>query len=198
MVLAPDQPPPRGQAGRKRSDHAHRAILDAAFATLGEVGYHNLTMEGVAARAGVAKATVYRWWPSKAFLVLELVRDHLGEPIQPTGNSEHDVRAVVTVIVEMIMGLVGAVLLADVSREAKAGQQLEDLLGPYRAAHAGILLAAAGRGDLPYDVDARKVLEWLAGTVLYYKVMNRQPGAGLVDELTAWVLSGRIPRLATS
>ena len=189
---------PRVQAGRKRSTDAHRAIIDATLATLGEVGFHQLTMEGVAARAGVAKATVYRWWPSKAFLVLEVVSGQLGEPLHPTGDTEHDVRAAVTVIVDMVSGIVGEVLLADVARDPEAGQQLEDLLGPYRAAHASVLLAAAGRGDLPYDVDAHKVLEWIGGVALYYKVMNRQPGAGLVDELTAWVLSGRIPRLATS
>lgn len=185
---------PRVQPGRKRSTDAHRAIIDATLATLTEVGFHQLTIEGVAARAGVAKATVYRWWPSKAFLVLEVVSGQLGEPLRPTGDSAQDVRAVVTVIVDTITGLVGEVLLADVARDAEAGQQLEDLLGPYKAAHASVLLAAAGRGDLPYDVDARKVLEWLSGVALYYKMMNRRPN-GLVDELTALVLSGRIPRL---
>jgi hypothetical protein len=96
----------------------------------------------------------------------------------------------------MISGMVGEVLLADVARDPEAGQQLEDLLGPYKAAHASVLLAAAGRGDLPYDVDARKVLEWIGGVALYYKVMNRRPDAALIDELTALVMSGRIPRLA--
>jgi AcrR family transcriptional regulator len=186
---------PRVQAGRKRSTDAHRAIIDATLASLGEVGFHQLTIEGVAARAGVAKATVYRWWPSKAFLVLEVVSGQLGEPIQPTGDTEQDLRSVVTVIVEMVSGMVGEVLLADVARDPEAGQQLDDLLGPYRAAHASVLLAVAGRGDLPYDVDAHKVLEWIAGVALYYKVMNRLPDAALIDELTALVLSGRIPRL---
>jgi AcrR family transcriptional regulator len=187
---------PRVQAGRKRSTDAHRAIIEATLATLGEVGFHQLTIEGVAARAGVAKATVYRWWPSKAFLVLEVVSGQLGEPIVPTGDTGQDVRAVVTVIVDMISGIVGEVLLADVARDPAAGQQLEDLLGPYKAAHASVLLAAAGRGDLPYDIDARKVLEWIGGVALYYKVMNRRPESGLIDELTALVLSGRIPRMS--
>lgn len=186
---------PRVQAGRKRSPDAHRAIIDATLSTLSEVGFHQLTIEGVAARAGVAKATVYRWWPSKAFLVLEVVSGQLGEPMQPTGDTARDVRSVVSIIVEMISGMVGEVLLADVARDPAAGQQLEDLMGPYKAAHASVLLAAAGRGDLPYDLDARKVLEWISGVALYYKVMNRPPDATLVDELTALVLSGRIPRL---
>ena len=188
---------PRVQAGRKRSPDAHKAIIEATLATLSEVGFHQLTIEGVAARAGVAKATVYRWWPSKAFLVLEVVSGQLGEPMQPSGNSQQDVREVVRIIVEMLSGMVGEVLLADVARDAAAGQQLEDLLGPYKAAHASVLLAAAGRGDLPYDVDARKVLEWIGGVALYYKVMNRKPDATLIDELTALLLTGRIPRQTT-
>lgn len=187
---------PRMQAGRKRSSDAHEAIIEATLATLGEVGFHQLTIEGVAARAGVAKATVYRWWPSKAFLVLEVVSSQLGEPMRPSGDSKQDVRAVVTIIVNMVSGMVGEVLLADVARNPEAGQQLEDLLGPYKAAHASVLLAAAGRGELPYDVDARKVLEWLTGIALYYKVMNRALGTHLIDELTGFVLSGTVPRLA--
>jgi AcrR family transcriptional regulator len=186
---------PRVQPGRKRSPDAHKAIIDATIATLTEVGYHQLTIEGVAARAGVAKATVYRWWPSKSFLALEVVSGELGVPLQPTGNSEHDIRAVVRFLVNSIMGLVGEVVMADIAREPKAAQQLEDALGPYTAANAAVLLAAAGRGDLPYDVDARKVLEWVTGVALYYKVMNRHPGDVLIDELTAIILAGGVPRL---
>jgi AcrR family transcriptional regulator len=186
---------PRVQAGRKRSPDAHKAIIDATFATLTEVGYHQLTIEGVAARAGVAKATVYRWWPSKSFLALEVVSRELGVPLQPTGDSEDDIRAVVTFLVSSIMGIVGEVVMADVAREPKAAQQLEDALGPYTAANAAVLLAAAGRGDLPYNVDARKVLEWVTGVALYYKLMNRDPGDSLIDELTAIILGGGVPRL---
>lgn len=186
---------PRVQAGRKRSTDAHRAIIDATLETLAEVGFHQLTIEGVASRAGVAKATVYRWWPNKAFLVLEVMSGQLGEPLKPTGDTKQDVRAVVTVVVQGMSGIVGEVLLADVAREPKAGQQLEDLLGPYKAAHASVLLAAAGRGDLPYDIDARKILEWISGVVLYQKVTSRPTDDTLIEELTTLVLSGQLPRL---
>jgi AcrR family transcriptional regulator len=188
---------PRVQAGRKRSTDAHRAIIDAALATLSEVGFHSLTMEGVAARAGVAKATVYRWWPSKASLAIEALGGQLGDPLLPTGDTEHDVRAVVTRSFEMVSGLVGEMLIADLSHDVEAGKQMEAMLGPYRAALGAVLLSAAGRGDLPYDVDVGKVLDLVSGIVLVRKLMNRSVDPDLVDDLTTLVLNGPLPRLRT-
>jgi AcrR family transcriptional regulator len=57
--------------GRKRSPEAYGAVLASARALLEEIGFERLTIEGVAARAGVGKATIYRWWPSKGALVVE-------------------------------------------------------------------------------------------------------------------------------
>ena len=58
-------------AGRPRSDEAHKAILDATLELLAEVGFSALKVEGVASRAGVGKATIYRRWRSKLPLVVE-------------------------------------------------------------------------------------------------------------------------------
>jgi len=59
------------QAGRPRSERKHREILAAAADLVSEIGYDAATMEGVAARAGVGKQTIYRWWPSKGALYAE-------------------------------------------------------------------------------------------------------------------------------
>ncbi|MDQ2707559.1 MAG: TetR/AcrR family transcriptional regulator [Actinomycetota bacterium] len=186
---------PRGPAGRKRSTGAHRAIIEATLAMLREAGYHQFTVEGVAARAGVGKATVYRWWPSKASLVVEALSGQLGEPIQPTGDTEHDVRAMIASTFDLVGGLLGEVLIADMSRDALAGHQLADLLGPYRAAYGAILLGAAGRGDLPYNVDVSKVVDLIAGMALIGRLMHRPAGPDLIEDLTALVLAGPLPRL---
>ena len=61
----------RPARGRRRSERSHEAILAATQRLLLERGYRELTIEGIAARAGVGKQTIYRWWPSKAALVLE-------------------------------------------------------------------------------------------------------------------------------
>src|SRR5258707_15488944 len=55
----------------KRSNIAGQAILTAVFALLEEEGFERLSIEGVAARAGVGKTTIYRWWPTKGVLVVE-------------------------------------------------------------------------------------------------------------------------------
>jgi len=84
---------------RTRSDTSRRAILDAAFALVGDVGYAKLTMEGIAARAGVGKQTIYRWWPSKGAVLfdafLALSEDAEGVPALPdTGDLEADLKLV--------------------------------------------------------------------------------------------------------
>ena len=61
--------------GRPRSDAARRAILDAAYDLVVTHGYATVTTEAIAAKAGAGKQTIYRWWPSKADLVLDALED---------------------------------------------------------------------------------------------------------------------------
>ena len=56
--------------GRRRSEASRKAILDATYELLKAVGFHQMSIEGVASRAGVGKTTIYRWWSSKGVLVL--------------------------------------------------------------------------------------------------------------------------------
>ena len=60
-----------GQPGRKRDETSRQAILDATFALLQEEGFDRLSVEGIAARAGVGKTTIYRWWASKGVVAVE-------------------------------------------------------------------------------------------------------------------------------
>src|SRR5258706_10070279 len=59
--------------GRPRSLPARRAVLDAACALVEKGGYSTATIEAIAARSGVAKTTIYRWWPNRAALVVDLL-----------------------------------------------------------------------------------------------------------------------------
>jgi AcrR family transcriptional regulator len=83
--------------GRPRSEKAHRAILQAAADLLLDDGAARVSMDAVAERAGVSKATIYRWWPSKERLALEALLDWAGavSPPRDTGTLRGDLLALV-------------------------------------------------------------------------------------------------------
>ncbi len=89
-----DLPSGSDRSGKRRSDRSHRAILQSALAILSEQGYGGLTIEGVAARAKVGKQTIYRWWPSKAAVVLEALTADTQEriPVPDTGSVRGDLQ----------------------------------------------------------------------------------------------------------
>lgn len=203
-VNHPDRAPDEDTAkpGRRRSPHAHEAIMDATVAVLAETGYHRLSIEGVAARAGVGKTTVYRWWPTKSSLVIEALSRRLILPsTEPTGDSHHDIRAVIQRIADTFgrppLGDVLPALAVDLIRDPEASEQLRRMLGPRRAANAAIFYSAAGRGDLSPDVDIHLLLDIIAGTILYRCLMGNHPTADLIDRLTDLVLHGKLPTHTT-
>src|ERR671914_2594511 len=100
--------------GRRRSERAHAAIVAATQELLVERGYRNLTIEGVAARAGVGKQTIYRWWPSRAALVLEayLAGSDAISPPPPRATVEEDVRAVLVWLSKVLAQPIGGHVLA--------------------------------------------------------------------------------------
>ncbi|WP_406353292.1 TetR/AcrR family transcriptional regulator [Streptomyces sp. NBC_01635] len=85
--MAPNNPAPPDST--RRSERSRRAIYDAAIALVVEVGYPKTTIEGIAARAGVGKQTIYRWWGSKADVLLEAFLD-LSEQAARTAAQEHE------------------------------------------------------------------------------------------------------------
>jgi AcrR family transcriptional regulator len=156
--------------GRPRSERAHRAILGAALELVAEQGLSALTMESVAARAGVGKATIYRRWPSK----LPLVMEALGElpPLQPsdTGSLRRD-------LVEMLRGFLRLLrstplvpvllsLSAEASRDPTLARQLRAHFARRREPIAAALQRAIGRGELPRELDPELAADLLVGPLL--------------------------------
>src|ERR1700685_1900962 len=89
---------PRPGPGRKRSAASRSAILDAAVELIGEAGFGALTIEGIAARSGTGKQTVYRWWPSKADVLLDALATQadLRIPIPDDGSYAADLLGFLT------------------------------------------------------------------------------------------------------
>jgi AcrR family transcriptional regulator len=157
--------------GPRRSEASRRAILTAAFELVGEIGYDGLTIEGIAARAGVGKQTIYRWWPSKGAVLfdsfLALSEQDDGDPSLPdTGDLDvdlkHVLRATVAELVDPLydrpMRAMLTAMLDDPPLAAEYEQRLE---APMNALKRARLVAARDAGQLPADVDLDLAVELL-------------------------------------
>jgi AcrR family transcriptional regulator len=181
--------------GRPRSEEARRAILEATAALLTEVGYGGTTVETVAARAGVGKQTIYRWWPTKADLVLEAsAGDGTGEagfavPAEDHGSYPADLRAFLLTAYTMAAHEPTADLLRSLMVEAQLRPEFgerfrERFLAPRRTAFAAITDRAAERGDLPAYPAPATVADVVFGTLWYRLLATREPlDEGLAGEL---------------
>jgi AcrR family transcriptional regulator len=159
-----------------------------------------LTIERIAAEAGVGKATIYRWWPTKVRLVIEALGCRLEIlPVEHTGDLRVDVSALVNRAIETFtkspLSHVLPEMATDLDADPEARAQLVRILGPARAGNLSILFSAAGRSELPHDVDAGLVLDIICGTVLYRRLLGKEPSSRLVEQLTGFIIDGNVPRL---
>jgi AcrR family transcriptional regulator len=183
-------------AGRRRSEDSHVAILSATRELLHEVGYFRLTVEGVAARAGVGKTTVYRWWPSKSALVLEAVAAARREPPTPSGDLRDDILAAMEATLNQLHAPLAETLLAlagDLLHDAPGGAGPVDLFHVGRDLFEAAVEDAAQRGVLPADVDARLLQDIYTGTLLF-RVLCRRSTDDVPAKLLELLVDGRTPR----
>jgi AcrR family transcriptional regulator len=162
----------------------HRAICDAVFEVLGEVGYDQMSMDAVAARARASKATIYRAWPHKPDLVIEaLVHRFGGAPEPPdTGTLRGDLLALMTMACQVANSPEGAVVLGLMSAAAHNPDLSRTL---YRCTyetkqpvHETIINRAMARGEIPPGTDPDLLHE-----VLYAMVLSRRIwAAGSLDD----------------
>lgn len=176
---------PGDLGGRPRDAGAHRAILDATTRLLLEVGYRHLTIEEIARRAGVSKATIYRWWESKGLLVYEAVfTETQSAPLPDTGDLASDLRALLRSLVAEFTSPAGLAatpgLLADFGGDARLREMIRGrFVDPAREYVATVLERAVARGETVADPPIDLVLDQLAGTVFWRIVMV---GAAITDE----------------
>jgi AcrR family transcriptional regulator len=184
--------------GRRRSERSHHAILAATQALLLERGYADLTIEGIAARAGVGKQTIYRWWPSRAALVLEayLAGEEAVEP-PPEGSSVRDeVRALlgwlIAVLAEPTGGPVVAGLVSDLQHDRDLAEGFRrEVVPARRAAMLAALERARARGELRADADLELAVDALHGAVFYRLLLSGEPlDEAFVDRLADQTLAG--------
>jgi AcrR family transcriptional regulator len=183
----------------RRSESSHRAIIAATQELLVEVGYRELTIEGVAARAGVGKQTIYRWWPSRAALTLEAYLGGSDDVLQPPPDSGavcEDVRELlgwlVAVLAEPIGGRVLAGLIADLQHDPELAERFHrDVVPTRRRAMLEALERGRERGELRADADLELAVDVLHGAVFYRLLLSGEPlDAAFTGQLADQVLAG--------
>jgi AcrR family transcriptional regulator len=164
--------------GRPRSEKARRAILQAAADLLLDDGMARVSMDAVAERAGVSKATIYRWWPSKERLALEALLDWATavSPPRDTGTLRGDLVALVRPWVREIRKRPFGRVIATLITEAQSDPEFAAIYRrhfvelrrePMRAA----FVRAVERGEAPADLDIDVALDLIYGP-LYHRLLH--------------------------
>jgi AcrR family transcriptional regulator len=170
--------------GRPRSEEAHAAILGAAIALVREVGYDNVTMDGIAARAGVGKATVYRRWSGKETLVADAIEGIMrAVPVPDTGTTRGDLARLLLAALAMYRDpatgpLLSGFVAAMARSEVIAAAIRNGFNARWREAMRAVLRRGATRGELRRRLDLDLVID-VASAPLFYRYLMT---GGLVDE----------------
>ena len=175
--------------GRPRSADADATILAATLELAGEVGINGMSMDVLAERAGVSKATIYRRWTSKEQLVLDALRSALG-PLDDvdTGSLRGDLRAYLISLGErMWQGKMSDVLphLIEVACHDEAlRDRLDDYVHYRREPILAILGRGVERGELPHGAELEVLADVLLAPFVYRRLLSHEPlDADYVDAL---------------
>ena len=185
----------RPRPGRRRDPSRDEAILAATLVTFAEEGYAGVSIEGVAARAGVGKATIYRRYASKAQLVVEAVRagacldDHLPD----TGDLRSDLTGMLRAMVDRLRSAGGPVLITFAAERLLhpelAAEFDRSVIGAKRAHARSLIAGAVRRGELPAGTDVDLVAE-VGPAVVWHHALY---GLELADDLPARILALILP-----
>jgi AcrR family transcriptional regulator len=187
--------------GRPRSAEADRAILRAAVDLLADEGYGGVTMEGVAARAGVGKATVYRRWPCKSALVVDAVdacRESASQP-PDTGSVREDLLAFVRGFMHPIRtsdaGRVMPALVAELARSPELASAFrEGFVQPRRAKVLEAVRRGVDRGEVRAGVDAELVADGVVALLMHrFLVTGMEIDDGLPERVVDLLCRGICP-----
>lgn len=163
--------------GRPRNQRAHEAILRATRSLLLEKGYPALTIDAVAARAGSAKTTIYRRWPTKGALVLEATAEQLAIGVVPdTGSTRADLEVALHQLIvtfsDRLAAIVMLAVIANLDEDPSMARTFRDeIVYPWRHSAAAALERGVTRGDLPPESDVLFLLDVIVGTVFQRAVI---------------------------
>lgn len=189
--------PPAPRSDR-RNEHSRRAILDAVYDLATTKGYGKLTIEGIAAAAGVGKPTIYRWWDCKGSVALESIVERLGTAgdLPDTGDIAADLAEQMRAIVTMFTGDIGRVYRGIIA-EAQTDRELMDtvhavMIDPRVEQCARRLEIAVDAGQLRDDIPIREMVE-LFYAPLYYRLLLGGNDLSETPAVVEFILDGLRP-----
>ena len=186
--------------GRRRSKKSHEAILNAALTLLNEKGYGAVTIEGIAARAGVGKQTIYRWWPSKAAVILEAFTACAESRVMPPnhGDLHTDLANFLGTVFETLTRETGPILRALMSEALLdsefAGALREIFIARRRQVLLEILQRGVMRGEVRTQMDFELIIDMIYGP-MWYRLLNQH---GPLDKAFADQLTKAIVKCLTT
>ena len=194
------KPSPASRLGRPPSEMAasHAAIIDAVYALLQEKSVRDLTMEEVAKRAKVGKPTLYKWWPTKATLVLAMLCERMAPNLEkPTGlSAEESLRFRVRRLIAAFNGPFGKIvagLIAEGQSEPAVLQEFFDRwVSPRRNATIADLQRGKNAGELRSETEPELLNDAIFGAIYYRLLLRSGPlTKRFGEELVEHVLGGQ-------
>ncbi len=200
-----------GNRGRPRDAEVDRRVLRAAHDLLLRKGYTSLSIDEVAERAGSAKSTLYRRWPTKDHLILSVIAQMQDDvPIPDSGDLRGDLRYYLNEVAggldsmrkagrgdevdDRSAGLVGE-LAGVAARHRDLGELLRSVFERRSAVAIGLLTSATARGALRADADPAVLLDQLIGPIYYRILVTGAPiDPDYLDQLIEGALVGAEPR----
>jgi AcrR family transcriptional regulator len=164
-----DKKPP----GRPRSLKSHQAMLQATLELLAELGFDTMSIDAIAARAGVGKTTIYRRYASKEELVVDAIESVREEVVIPdTGNLQGDIDALIQNAAQITLSPLGRQTVAMIISSASSNAQFAQIywtkyLQPRRKTFAIVLERAKARNEISADLDSDLVFDTMSAIMLY-------------------------------
>lgn len=183
--------------GRPRSEETRKAILSAAYALLLEKGFQNVTVDGIAERSGVSKATIYKWWPNKAAVVLDGFFEESEEILQlpDTGTVRKDLFLQVKNLAEFLTSAKGRVI-TEMIAEGQFDQNVAEeyrrrFFSPRRLISQEIYERGIQRGELRKDLDIGLSIDLIFAPVFYRLLITGDAlDAGYIEKLIDYAFYG--------
>jgi AcrR family transcriptional regulator len=185
------------KVGRPRSEETKKAILTASYELLLENGFNTITVEGIAERAGVSKATIYKWWPNKAAVVLDgfFAATESMLHVPDTGSVSEDLFIQVNNLAAFITSPKGKViteLIAAGQFDANIAEEYRvRYFNPRRLISQHILERGMQRGELKNDLDMELSIDLIFAPLFYRLLITGETvDSAFVKSLISHALTG--------